>query len=210
LRRIKGAYMATAIAEWFREQGADVMLLMDSLTRFAMAQREVGLSIGEPPTTKGYPPSMYALLPKLLERAGTSERGSITGLYSVLVEADDLNDPVGDASRSILDGHIALSRDLASRGHYPAIDVLQSISRSMIDVTSRRHQELAQQIRRVLATYRDAEDLVNIGAYVQGSNPEIDTSIRLMPGLRALLQQELFESAPFDEIEAAMAKALAG
>ena len=210
LRRIKGAYMATAIAEWFREQGADVMLLMDSLTRFAMAQREVGLSIGEPPTTKGYPPSMYALLPKLLERAGTSERGSITGLYSVLVEADDLNDPVGDASRSILDGHIALSRDLASRGHYPAIDVLQSISRSMIDVTSRRHQELAQQIRRVLATYRDAEDLVNIGAYVQGSNPEIDTSIRLMPGLRALLQQDLFESAPFDEIEAAMTKALAG
>jgi flagellum-specific ATP synthase len=208
LRRIKGAYMATAIAEWFRDQGADVLLLMDSLTRFAMAQREVGLSVGEPPTTKGYPPSMYALLPKLLERAGTSARGSITGMYTVLVEADDLNDPVGDASRSILDGHVALSRDLASRGHYPAIDVLQSISRSMIDVTDRTHQASAQRIRHTLATYRDAEDLINIGAYVAGSNPEIDLAIRLMPGIRAFLQQDLLETTPFEAIPALMHKAL--
>lgn len=210
LRRVKGAYCATAIAEWFRAQGADVMLLMDSLTRFAMAQREIGLASGEPPTTKGYPPSMYALLPKLLERAGTSSTGSITGLYTVLVEADDLNDPVGDASRSILDGHIALSRDLASRGHYPSIDVLQSISRTMIDVTPRSHQQLATRLRQSLATYRDAEDLINIGAYVQGSNPEIDTAIRLMPEIRAFLQQDLFEQSPYAEIEARMHRALAG
>jgi len=208
LRRLKGAYCATAIAEWFRDQGADVMLLMDSLTRFAMAQREIGLASGEPPTTKGYPPSMYALLPKLLERAGTSAEGSITGLYTVLVEADDLNDPVGDASRSILDGHIALSRDLASRGHYPSIDVLQSVSRTMIDVTPPSHQALAVQIRQVLATYRDAEDLINIGAYVQGSNPEIDRAIRLMPGIRAFLQQDLFEKSPYEEIESRMQRAL--
>ena len=210
LRRIKGAYLATAIAEWFRAQGADVMLLMDSLTRFAMAQREVGLSIGEPPTTKGYPPSMYMLLPRLLERAGTSPEGSITGMYTVLVEADDLNDPVGDASRSILDGHIALTRDLASRGHYPPVDVLQSISRAMIDVTDERHQKLAQRVRQTLATYRDAEDLINIGAYVQGSNPEIDTAIRLMPGMRSFLQQGLFETTPYEQITALMDRALRG
>ncbi len=210
LRRIKGAYLATAIAEWFRGQGADVMLLMDSLTRFAMAQREVGLSIGEPPTTKGYPPSMYMLLPRLLERAGTSATGSITGMYTVLVEADDLNDPVGDASRSILDGHIALTRDLASRGHYPPIDVLQSVSRAMTDVTDERHQRLAQRMRFMLATYRDAEDLINIGAYVQGSNPDIDMAVRLMPGLRAFLQQGLFETTPYEQITALMAKALGG
>ncbi len=209
LRRIKGAYMATAIAEWFRDQGADVMLLMDSLTRFAMAQREVGLSVGEPPTTRGYPPSMYALLPKLLERAGTSQHGSITGMYTVLVEADDLNDPVGDASRSILDGHIALSRDLASRGHYPAVDVLQSVSRSMIDVTDGPHQKLAQRMRQTLAVYRDAEDLINIGAYVNGSNPEIDTAIRLIPGVRAFLQQDLFEKTSIEQIPSMMEKALA-
>ena len=208
LRRVKGAYLATAIAEWFRAQGADVMLLMDSLTRFAMAQREIGLAIGEPPTTKGYPPSMYALLPKLLERAGTSATGSITGMYNVLVEADDLNDPVGDAARSILDGHIALSRDLASRGHFPAIDVLQSISRCMIDVTDARHQQLARRFRQILATYRDAEDLINIGAYVHGSNPEIDTALRLMPGVRAFLQQPLFDAVSFAEIPALMNKAL--
>jgi len=208
LLRVKGAYLATAVAEWFRAQGADVLLLMDSLTRFAMAQREIGLAVGEPPTTKGYPPSVYGLMPKLLERAGTSPDGTITGMYAVLVEADDLNDPIGDASRSILDGHIALSRPLASRGHYPAVDVLESISRSMIDVTGKDHQALAQRLRRVLATYRDAEDLVNIGAYVQGSNPEIDTALRLMPGVREFLQQGLFEPAPFEEIQARMRKAL--
>lgn len=208
LLRLNGAFAATAIAEWFRDQGADVMLMMDSVTRFAMAQREVGLAVGEPPTTKGYPPSVYALLPKLLERAGMSSTGSITGFYAVLVEADDLNDPVGDAVRSILDGHLVLSRDLASRGHYPAIDVLQSVSRTMIDVTSPRHQELAVRLRTVLATYRDAEDLVNIGAYVAGSNPEIDRSLRLMPGLRAFVQQGLYERFDFDGLEAQMSAVL--
>jgi flagellum-specific ATP synthase len=210
LMRIKGAFLATAIAEWFRDQGKHVLLMMDSVTRFAMAQREVGLAIGEPPTTKGYPPSVYAALPRLLERAGTSLRGSITGLYTVLVEADDLNDPVGDHCRSILDGHIALSRGLASRGHYPAIDILESISRVMIDVVGERHLAHAMQIRRILATHRDAEDLVNIGAYTHGSNPEIDTALKLIPKVRKLLQQGLFEKAPFDEIEGLMRQALSG
>jgi flagellum-specific ATP synthase len=210
LMRIKGAYLATAVAEWFREQGRDVMLLMDSVTRFAMAQREVGLAVGEPPTTKGYPPSVYSLLPKLMERAGTSSKGSITGLYSVLVEADDLNDPIGDTVRSITDGHISLVRSLSSRGHYPAIDVLESISRVMIEVTLPEHQALAQQIRRILATYRDAEDLVNIGAYVQGSNPEIDRALRLMPKIRAFLQQGLYENSPYDKLQETMKAALTG
>jgi flagellum-specific ATP synthase len=210
LLRIKGAHMATAIAEWFRDQGADVMLMMDSVTRFAMAQREVGLAVGEPPTTKGYPPSVYALLPKLLERAGTSPSGSITGIYAVLIESDDMNDPIGDAVRSILDGHVALSRDLATRNHYPAVDVLDSISRCMIDVTPPEHQELAGDIRSVLATYRDAEDLVNIGAYVDGSNPEIDRALRLMPQLRTFLQQGLYEASPYEEIAELMRKATKG
>ncbi len=208
LIRIKGAYVATAIAEWFRDRGANVLLIMDSVTRFAMAQREVGLAIGEPPTTKGYPPSVYGLLPKLLERAGRSERGSITGFYNVLVEGDDVHDPVGDAVRSILDGHIVLSRDLFSRGHYPAIDVLASISRVMPDVVSANHLESARSVRRVLATYRDAEDLVNIGAYVRGSNPDIDTSLRLMPKLRTFLQQGLQESSSIEDAARAMEKAL--
>lgn len=208
LQRLNGAFAATAIAEWFRDQGADVMLMMDSVTRFAMAQREVGLAVGEPPTTKGYPPSVYAMLPKLLERAGMSTSGSITGFYAVLVEADDLNDPVGDAVRSILDGHVVLSRDLASRGHYPAVDVLQSVSRTMIDVTSPRRQELAVRLRSVLATYRDAEDLVNIGAYVAGSNPEIDRALRLMPALRSFLQQGLYERFDFENLESELSAAL--
>ena len=210
LQRIKGAFVATAIAEWFRSQGANVMLMMDSLTRFAMAQREVGLSVGEPPTTKGYPPSVFALLPRLLERAGTSADGSITGIYATLVEADDFNDPIGDAVRSILDGHVALSRDLASRGHYPAIDVLESISRTMIDVTPMRHQELATLIRSHLATYRDAEDLINIGAYVKGSNPAIDEAIRLIPGIRKFLQQGLLERSDWDQVQTLMHRALSG
>ena len=210
LMRINGAYVATAVAEYYREQGKDVLLMMDSVTRFAMAQREVGLAIGEPPTTKGYPPSVYSLLPKLLERAGTSERGSITGMYAVLVEADDLNDPVGDAVRSILDGHVALSRDLASKNHYPPINVLESISRSMLDVTNEEHQALAGQVRKMLAVYRDAEDLVNIGAYVSGSNPEIDMALRLMPNLRAFLQQGLFEMTPYEKIELLMNAAMQG
>jgi flagellum-specific ATP synthase len=208
LMRIRGAYAATAIAEWFRDQGADVLLMMDSVTRFAMAQREVGLAVGEPPTTKGYPPSVYALLPQLLERAGTNAQGSITGLYSVLVEADDINDPVGDAVRSILDGHVVLSRDLATRNHYPAVDVLESVSRCMIDVVDPAHLRLAGKIRSVLATYRDAEDLVNIGAYARNSNREIDEALDLMPSIRAFLQQGLDESFDFADIEAAMGRAL--
>lgn len=210
LLRIKGAYAATAVAEWFRDQGADVMLMMDSVTRFAMAQREVGLAIGEPPTTKGYPPSVYGLLPKLLERAGTSPTGSITGLYTVLVEADDLNDPIGDAVRSILDGHISLSRSLASRGHYPAIDLLESVSRVMIEVTSSEHQELAKRIRRILATWRDAEDLINIGAYVAGSNPDIDTAVKFMPRIRHFLQQPLDEASSFEQLQGMMRQVLGG
>ncbi len=210
LARIKGAYMATAIAEWFREQGADVMLMMDSITRFAMAQREVGLAIGEPPTTKGYPPSVYSLLPKLLERAGTSAQGSITGMYAVLVEADDIHDPIGDAVRSILDGHMVLSRDLATRNHYPAIDVLDSISRCMIDVVPDEHQRLAGELRGILSTYRDAEDLVNIGAYVAGSNPEIDRALKLVPTIRTFLQQGLYEKSPFESIVDLMNYALRG
>ena len=210
LMRIKGAYVATSIAEWFRAQGADVMLLMDSITRFAMAQREVGLAVGEPPTTKGYPPSVYGILPKLLERAGTSEKGSVTGFYTVLVESDDMTDPIADATRSILDGHIALTRDLASRGHFPAVDVLDSISRVMIDVTNEDHQQLATRVRQILATYHDAEDLVNIGAYVEGSNREIDTALKLMPGLRKFLQQGLYETTPYDEIPALINEVLKG
>jgi flagellum-specific ATP synthase len=210
LLRLKGAYLATAVAEYFRSQGADVMLMMDSLTRFAMAQREIGLAVGEPPTTRGYPPSVYGLLPRLLERAGNTAQGSITGMYTVLVEADDLNDPIGDASRSILDGHIALSRALASRGHYPSVDVLESISRVMIDVVSERHQQFAQQLRQILAVYRDAEDLVNIGAYAPGSNPEIDRSLRIMPGLRGFLRQGLTEKFNFGDLEKRMEQVLAG
>ena len=210
LMRIKGAYVATAIAEWFRDQGADVMLMMDSVTRFAMAQREVGLAVGEPPTTRGYPPSVYGLLPKLLERAGTSAKGSITGIYAVLVEADDLNDPVGDAVRSILDGHIVLSRGLAARNHYPAVDVLESVSRCMIDVTAQEHQVLAAQMRRALATYRDAEDLINIGAYAPGSNKDIDHALKVISGIRTFLQQDLDETADYERLPELMRGALRG
>lgn len=210
LLRIRGAHMATTIAEWFRDQGGDVMLLMDSITRFAMAQREVGLAVGEPPTTKGYPPSVYGLMAQLLERAGTSPRGTITGMYTVLVEADDLNDPIADGVRSILDGHVVLSRDLASRNHYPAVDVLESISRCMIDVAPPRHQELAARIRKILATYRDAADLVNIGAYAPGSNPEIDEALKLMPRIRQFLQQGLYESCEFANVVEAMRRTLEG
>jgi flagellum-specific ATP synthase len=210
LQRIRGAYVATAIAEYFREQGKDVMLMMDSVTRFAMAQREVGLAVGEPPTTRGYPPSVFGLLPRLLERAGTSDKGSITGMYTVLVEGDDLNDPVGDAVRSILDGHIALSRDLASRNHYPPVDVLASVSRCMNDITGDEHRDLAGAIRSVLATHRDAEDLINIGAYAKGSNPEIDHAIQHMPGIRAFLRQGLHDATAFDDIVPGMRQALAG
>tara|TARA_R110001592_G_scaffold340286_2_gene628370 strand:+ start:9 stop:926 length:918 start_codon:yes stop_codon:yes gene_type:complete len=199
LLRLNGAFIATAIAEWFREQGLNVMLIMDSVSRVAMAQREVGLAVGEPPTTRGYPPSVYAMLPQLLERAGTSAKGSITGFYAVLVEADDLNDPVGDTVRSILDGHIVLSRDLAGKGHYPPIELLGSISRVMNEVTDENHRRWAFRFRELLAAYRDAEDLINIGAYVPGSNSEIDLAIQLMPDFNAFLRQGLNEEMTLPE-----------
>ena len=210
LARLRGAYAAVTIAEWFRDQGADVLFMMDSITRLAMAQREIGLAVGEPPTTKGYPPSVYGMLSRFLERAGTAACGSITGIYSILVEADDINDPVGDAVRSFVDGHVVLSRSLASRNHYPAIDVLESVSRCMVDVTSPEHQELAGRIRRILAVYRDAEDLVNIGAYAAGSNREIDEALKLMPSVRAFLQQGLLEKISYEDIVGLMRQALKG
>ncbi len=199
LIRVKGAMTATAIAEYFRDLGLDVMLMMDSVTRVAMAQREIGLAIGEPPTSKGYTPSVFALLPKLLERSGTSTVGSITGLYTVLVEGDDMTEPVADAVRSILDGHIVLSRKLANQNHYPAIDVLESVSRVMIDVISEEHRQAAENIREILATYREAEDLINIGAYVKGTNPKIDVAMEKIGAIRDFLKQDINEASSFSE-----------
>ncbi len=203
LVRIRGAFLATAIAEYFREKGKDVLLMMDSVTRFAMAQREIGLAVGEPPTTKGYPPSVFAYLPKLLERAGNSDSmGSLTGFYTVLVEGDDPLDPIGDAVRSIVDGHILLDREIAAQGHYPAIDVLRSKSRVMVDVASTPHQENAKRLIQTLSTYKEAEDLINIGAYVKGSNSKIDYSIKKIDEINGFLQQGIFESALLLESEA--------
>jgi flagellum-specific ATP synthase len=199
LVRIKAAFVATTIAEYFRDQGLDVMFMMDSVTRFAMAQREVGLAIGEPTTTRGYTPSVFALLPKLLERAGTAQSGTITGLYSVLVDGDDMNEPVADAVRSILDGHIVLSRKLAAANHYPAIDVLSSVSRVMPDVVDQNHYSAASALREVMATYRDAEDLINIGAYVPGSNPRVDLAVSKIEAIRHFLRQGIYETAAYHE-----------
>jgi len=199
LIRMKGAYIGTTIAEYFRDLGKDVVLMMDSVTRFAMAQREIGLTIGEPPTTKGYTPSVFALLPKLLERAGTTDKGSITGFYTVLVDGDDMTEPIADAVRSILDGHIVLSRKLAHKGQYPAIDPLQSISRVMPDIVSADHLERASTFSEVLSTYNEAEDLINIGAYVRGSNPQIDNALAKIPNLRAFLKQDMKEKAIYQE-----------
>ncbi|MDR3119900.1 MAG: flagellar protein export ATPase FliI [Clostridiales bacterium] len=199
LVRLKGAFVATAIAEYYRSRGNDVLLLMDSLTRFAMAQREIGLAIGEPPVSRGYTPSVFGQMPKLLERAGNSERGSITGLYTVLVDGDDLTEPVTDAARGILDGHIVLSRALANRNQYPAVDVLASISRVMPDVISPEHKQIAAEIKKVLAIYRDAEDLINIGAYTKGSNEKIDYAISLIDRILAFVSQQVGEAYPFDE-----------
>lgn len=199
LVRLKAAFVAMTIAENFRDDGLDVTFLMDSVTRFAMAQREVGLAIGEPPASKGYTPSVFALLPRLLERAGASEKGTITGFFTVLVEGDDFNEPICDATRGILDGHIILSRALAARNHYPAIDVLNSVSRVMPAVTSREHMQLAASARKHLATYEKARDLVNIGAYVSGSDVDIDEALKVLPGLTAFLQQENKEVSPFEE-----------
>ena len=192
LIRTRGAFLATAIAEYFRDQGQRVNLMMDSVTRFAMAQREIGLALGEPPTTKGYPPSTFTLLPKLLERAGTGNGcGSITGLYTVLVEGDDTNEPIADAARSILDGHIVLSRELAMQNHYPAIDVLRSISRVMDDIVDDSQRRNAGRLKETLATFRKAEDLINIGAYVAGSNPKIDYAIKMIDRINAYLKQDI-------------------
>ncbi len=194
LVRLRGAYTATTIAEYFRDRGKDVLLMMDSVTRFAMAQREIGLSVGEPPTSKGYTPSTFALLPKLLERAGTCEgEGSITGLYAVLVEGDDFSEPVADAVRSILDGHIVLSRALAAHNHYPAIDVLSSVSRVMEDVASDKQKQTANQLLDLMAAYKEAEDLINIGAYVKGSSPKIDKAISINDQFNKFLRQGIYE-----------------
>lgn len=199
LVRLKAAFVAMTIAENFRDNGMDVTFLMDSVTRFAMAQREIGLAIGEPPASKGYTPSVFALMPRLLERAGASEKGTITGFFTVLVEGDDFNEPICDAARGILDGHIILSRTLAARNHYPAIDVLNSVSRVMPSVTSREHIQMAATARKHLATYEKARDLVNIGAYVTGSDPEIDQALQVLPALTSFLQQENKDVSTFED-----------
>lgn len=200
LVRIKGAMTATAIAEYFRDQGRRVILMMDSVTRFAMAQREVGLTIGEPPATRGYTPSVFALLPRLLERAGTSARGSITGIYTVLVDGDDMNEPIADAVRSILDGHIVLSRSIAAQNHFPAIDVLSSVSRVMTDVVGEDHMAAARRLRALLAVYKEAEDLIHIGAYVKGSSKKIDEAVAKIDDVNAFLCQQTFEKVERDEM----------
>ncbi len=195
--RVRACFQATAIAEFFRDQGCNVLLMMDSLTRMAMAQRQIGLAAGEPPTAKGYPPSAFALLPRLLERAGRTQKGSITGLYTVLVEGSDIDEPLADAVRGILDGHIWLSRSLANRGHFPAIDVLGSISRVADDVVDEGHRAAARQVRKVLAIWNDIEDLVSIGAYAPGANPEYDLAVRSREAVTAFLQQDRREACEF-------------
>ncbi len=198
LLRVRAGLVATTIAEYFRDRGADVLLMMDSVTRLAMAGRQIGLAAGEPPATKGYPPSVFAMLPKLLERSGRTDRGSITGLYTVLVEGDDTNDPIADAVRGILDGHVWLSRRIASRGQYPAVSVLESISRLMPDVVDADQMEAAQKIRRMLSTWDEIEDLVNIGAYAPGSNPDFDLVIEMRPAVEEFLRQEMREEVDFE------------
>lgn len=199
LIRLKAAEVATSIAEYFRDKGKNVLLLMDSLTRYAMAQREIGLSIGEPPVSRGYTPSVFSVLPKLLERAGNNDKGSITGLYTVLVDGDDLTEPVTDTVRGILDGHIVLSRDIANRNHFPAIDVLSSVSRVMSDITTNEHRKSANNIKRLMAIYRDSEDLINIGAYVKGSNADIDEAIDKHKLIEDFLMQDVHDNFSFDE-----------
>ena len=211
LLRMRGAFVATALAEFFSSQGKSVLLMMDSVTRFAMAQREIGLSIGEPPATKGYTPSVFSMLPRLLERAGSFEnQGSITGLYTVLIEGDDLDDPIGDAVRSIVDGHIVLSRRLAHKAHYPAIDILSSTSRVMKSVSSPDHVRLAQKMRELMATYNEAEDLINIGAYKPGSNPKIDKAVKAIDSINEFLKQRVEDPCEFNATFRLMQGALVG
>lgn len=199
LLRLKGAFTATAIAEYFRDQGKNVMLMMDSVTRFAMAQREVGLTIGEPPATKGYTPSVFAMLPRLMERSGTSDKGSITAFYTVLVDGDDMNEPIADAARGILDGHIVLSRKLAGKNHYPAIDIASSISRLMSEIADKELIQKAGDMRDVMATYKEAEDLINIGAYQSGTNPKIDRAIGIIDNIESFLKQGMHEHSSFKQ-----------
>jgi flagellum-specific ATP synthase len=199
LVRMRAAYAATAVAEYFRDKGKDVLFMMDSVTRFAMAAREVGLAVGEPPTTKGYTPTVFAQLPKLLERAGRSNRGTVTGIYTVLVDGDDFNEPIADAVRSILDGHIVLTRDLADKGHYPAIDVLRSISRLRSDICLKEDVNAGHGVTRLMSTYRRVEDMINIGAYVRGSNVEIDEAIDRMPAINAFLCQDVEERQSLEQ-----------
>jgi flagellum-specific ATP synthase len=200
LVRIRGTYLATAMAEYFRDTGADVLLMMDSITRFAMSLREVGLAAGEPPSAKGYTPSVFTQIPRLAERAGTVEhRGSVTGIYNVLVEGDDMNEPIADAVRSTVDGHIVLSRELAHKGHYPAVDILASVSRVMKDIVDPEHLKSARRLIKVLSTYRDAEDLINIGAYVDGSDSEIDFAKTMIGKINGFLQQEIYAKVSFQE-----------
>ena len=200
LVRIRGAHLATTVAEYFRDKGLDVVLIMDSITRFAMSLREVGLAAGEPPSAKGYTPSVFIQIPKLLERTGNVEKkGSITGIYTVLVEGDDMNEPIADTVRSIVDGHIILSRDLAHKGHYPAIDVLSSISRVMHDIVESDHLNMARKLVKVLATYREAEDLINIGAYIDGTDPQIDFAKKMIHKINSFLQQDINQSITFKE-----------
>jgi flagellum-specific ATP synthase len=196
LVRLRAAFVATRIAEWFRDRGSHVVLMMDSLTRFSMAQREVGLSVGEPPATRGYPPSVFALMPKLLERAGAAEVGSITGLYTVLVEGDDMNEPIGDTARSILDGHIVLTRRLATSGHFPSIDVLESVSRVIGAITTPEQRQDTVRLRRLLAAHRDARELIEIGAYAPGSNPLVDQAITLQTKIELFLRQDIAAVTP--------------
>lgn len=202
--RLRSAFTATAIAEYFRDTGKNVLLVMDSVTRFAQAQREIGLAAGEPPTTRGYPPSVFALLPKLVERAGRTTTGSITAFYSVLVEADDPNEPIGDALRGLLDGHTWLSRKLASRGHYPAIDVLGSLSRLMPDLADQEHQAAAIRVRELLSVYRDHEDMISIGAYRRGSNPTVDRAIDLLEPIHQFLKQPIAEGSSYEAARQAL------
>ena len=199
LVRMRASLMATAVAEYFRDQGKDVLLMMDSISRFAMAQREMGLAVGEPPATKGYPPSVFAHLPRLLERAGTSQgSGSITGFYTILAEGDDVNDPIADAARAILDGHIVLTRDLASQGHYPAIDILSSVSRVMTDVVTPEHRAQAMKVKSAIATYRKAYDLISIGAYKHGSDPKVDHAIKVIDKVNEFLRQDIPEKTNYE------------
>lgn len=199
LIRLKGAMIGTAIAEYFRDQGKNVLFMMDSVTRFAMAQREIGLATGEPPTTKGYTPSVFAMLPRLMERAGTSEKGSITAIYTVLVDGGDMDEPVADAARGILDGHMVLSRDLAAKNHYPCIDIGQSVSRLFSSIAADGHKKSAGKLRETLAKYTEAEDLINIGAYVKGSNPKIDYAVEKIDSINGFLRQGTFDDVPYEK-----------